>query len=270
MCPPTFFAVQEVKNPYMSGLPSIDTAKAQQEWENLCRAFREVGVEVNCIDPVAGLEDMAFAANQVFVGSHERLGNFIVASRMRYESRRAEVAHYITWFRQHDYAVLEVALDGEFLEGHGDLLWHPDRSRIWAGYGFRSSRGGVAEFQSAMRSLHFEVMPLELVDPHFYHLDTCFSVLNAESVLIYPEAFTAGGVRAIEQGWRRVYKTTKEDAMRFSCNGVSVNGRYLVSHLTPSLEAALKQEGINPLIVDMSEFEKSGGSVFCLKNFLPS
>jgi N-dimethylarginine dimethylaminohydrolase len=39
--------------------------------------------------------------------------------------------------------------------------------------------------------------------------------------------------------------------------------------VTPQLEASLHQEGLTPVIVDTTEFEKSGGSCFCMKTFLP-
>src|SRR5579864_2873633 len=88
MCPPTFFDVREAKNPYM-GSP-IDHAKAQRQWEDLRRALQDSGLKVEIIDPVKDLDDMVFAANQVFVGRHHLLGNFIVPSRMRFPSRHKE------------------------------------------------------------------------------------------------------------------------------------------------------------------------------------
>jgi N-dimethylarginine dimethylaminohydrolase len=52
-------------------------------------------------------------------------------------------------------------------------------------------------------------------------------------------------------------------------NGIVINGLYITSYITPQLESILHQEGLNPVIVDTSEFEKAGGSCFCMKTFLP-
>ena len=52
-------------------------------------------------------------------------------------------------------------------------------------------------------------------------------------------------------------------------NGVTINGYYITPHLTPHLEGVLAEEKLTPVMVDTSEFEKSGGSVFCMKAFLP-
>ncbi|HKW25491.1 MAG TPA: hypothetical protein VJN48_06885, partial [Terriglobales bacterium] len=53
-CPPTYFEVREVKNPYMRGLLQVDRVRAQHQWDNLCEAFRSVGYTVELIDPVTG------------------------------------------------------------------------------------------------------------------------------------------------------------------------------------------------------------------------
>jgi hypothetical protein len=52
-------------------------------------------------------------------------------------------------------------------------------------------------------------------------------------------------------------------------NGIVANGHYLTPYLTPHLEAILEQENLTSVVVDTSEFEKSGGSLFCMKAFLP-
>jgi N-dimethylarginine dimethylaminohydrolase len=266
MCPPTFFDVREPKNPYM-GRP-IDHAKAVQQWENLRQSLERSGLEVETINPVEDLDDMVFAANQVFVGHHSKIGKFIVPSRMRYPSRQKEVAFYVEWFRARGYAVIDLDLDGEFLEGHGDLLWHPDHSRIWAASGFRSTPGGVAKFAKAMQEMDFPVTPLELVDDHCYHLDTCLCPLNLEAVLIYPGAYSPPSLAAVRSAWRRVHELSRAEALQFMGNGIVANDRFITSRLSPNVSEVLAQEGLTPVLVDTSEFEKSGGSVFCMKNVI--
>jgi len=263
MCPPTFFDVREAKNPYMR-LP-IDRARAHEQWDKLRCAFTDAGVAVITIDPVAELEDMVFAANQVFVGHSARIGNFIVPSEMRCLIRQKEVPYYVEWFRDRGYKVVALDLKGECLEGHGDLIWHPDQSTIWAGYGFRSTRGGIERFAAAMRDLGFPVIPVSLVDPYCYHLDTCFCPLNHQAVLIYPGAFASGSLGTIRQHWPRVHEISRDEAHAFLANGVVANSRYITPRVSPNLSRILEQEALTPIIVDTSEFEKSGGSVFCMK-----
>ena len=266
MCPPTFFDVRELKNPYM-GRP-IDPAKAQRQWEGLRSALEDAGVRVELIDPVKELDDMVFAANQMFVGHHDQLGKFIVPSRMRYASRHKEVTFFVDWFRPRGYKIIDLDLDEDYLEGHGDLLWHPDRSRIWAAYGFRSTRGGIEKFASAMQQLGFPVIPLQLVDQHCYHLDTCLCPLNNDAALIYPGAFSAESLQIVRGPWKRIHELTRNEALQFMGNGIVANGRFITPRLTRNLEQILAQEGLTPVVVETSEFEKSGGSVFCMKAFI--
>jgi N-dimethylarginine dimethylaminohydrolase len=47
-----------------------------------------------------------------------------------------------------------------------------------------------------------------------------------------------------------------------------VNGRFITPRTTEGLLEALRREGLTPVVVEISEFEKSGGSAFCMKTFL--
>jgi N-dimethylarginine dimethylaminohydrolase len=271
LCPPEFFDVVDQKNPYMSVSKNVgvDCAKAQRQWQALRSALEQAGCQVETIAPVPGLEDMVFAANQVFVGFHKGAGKFIVPSRMVHASRQREVPLYVDWFRQRGYRIVEVDLGSDHLEGHGDLLWHPDWSRVYAGYGFRSTKGGVEKFSDAMSKLGIPVVPLQLVDPYCYHLDTCCCPLNNDAVLVYPGAYAADSLAVLRSFWKRVHELTADEAHQFMGNGIVANGRYLTPYITPHLETILRQESLEPVILETSEFEKSGGSLFCMKAFLP-
>jgi len=269
LCPPTHFDVIDQKNAYMAGGSPIDRAKAQEQWQSLCSALEDAGYQVETIAPAPGHEDMVFAANPVFVGFHKDIGKFIVPSRMVHPSRQREVPFYVDWYRQRGFKIVEVDLGTDSLEGNGDLLWHPGWSRVYAGYGFRSTKSGVEKFGNAISKLEIPVVPLPLVDPYCYHIDTCFCPLNTDAVLIYPGAYAAESLAALRPLWKRVHELTADEAHKFMNNGIVANGRYFTSHITPHLESILCGEGLAPVIVESSEFEKSGGSLFCMKAFLP-
>ncbi|HET7207761.1 MAG TPA: arginine deiminase-related protein [Terriglobales bacterium] len=266
LCPPTYFEVRDRKNPYMRA--PIDRAKAHEQWKAVCDVYQKAGLHVALIPAVKDLEDMVFAANQVFVGIDEKLGKFIVPSEMRYPSRQREVPYYVDWFADRGYKVIGLDLRGEFLEGHGDLLWHPGRKHVWAGYGFRSSIGGVKRFASAMKEFRVSVTPLRLTDEHFYHLDTCLSPLSADAAILYPGAFSAEALDCLRRDWPRLHELTRDQALKLTCNGVVAGNSYITSHVSDGFKRILESEGLCPVVVDISEFEKSGGGVFCMKNFI--
>jgi len=269
LCPPNYFDVVDQKNPYMARETAVDRVKARSQWEILCSVLQQQGCDVETIDPVEGLEDMVFAANQVFAGEKNGSGKFVVPSRMVYPSRQREVPFFADWCRSRDYRLIELDYGDDYLEGHGDLLWHPDGSRIYGGYGFRSTRGGVEKFSAAMSQMGIPVVPLQLVDPYCYHLDTCLCPLNNDAALIFPGAYSADALASLHQFWKRVHLLTADEAHRFMGNGIVVNGSYITPYMTPQLEAILHQEKLKPVLVETSEFEKAGGSCFCMKTFMP-
>jgi len=266
-CDPKHFQVIDSKNPFMKPGEPVDLPLACEQWESLKREFADAGFSIEVLPSVDGLEDMVFANNQLFVAGEEH-GKFIVPSRMRFASRQKEVPHYVAWFKQRGYRVIELDLSDDYLEGHGDMLWHADSSKVWAGYGIRSTLGGVKKFTAAVEPLGIKVVPLELRDPRFYHLDTCFAPLTPKAVLVHPAAFTPQSYQSIQQNCERVYIVGEDDALKFVCNGVAAGGKFITPHLSPQVASALSRERLQPVVVNTSEFQKSGGSVCCLKLFI--
>ena len=119
-----------------------------------------------------------------------------------------------------------------------------------------------------MQELGFPVIELQLVDEYCYHLDTCLCPLNDEAALLYPGAFSSETLDKIRKGWKRIHELSVAEAHQFVGNGIASNGRYITSHATENLIQILAREGLTPVLVDTSEFEKSGGSAFCMKVFL--
>jgi N-dimethylarginine dimethylaminohydrolase len=127
----------------------------------------------------------------------------------------------------------------------------------------------VEKFADAMSKMGIAVMPLELVDKYCYHLDTCLNPLNNEAALVFPGAYSADALAALHKFWSRLHLLTADEAHRFMGNGIVAGSAYITPYMTPGLERMLQQEGLSPVVIDTSEFEKAGGSCFCMKMFLP-
>jgi len=269
MTRPEYFSIAEAKNPFSRINSSIDLHRALEQWENLCSAFKRIGLEVLLVEPQAGFEDMCFTATQAFVGLDREDRSFAIPSRLLHSSRRDEVEHFERWYSQHGYRIIDLELKGEeFLEGAGDLIWNPDWESVWAGFGHRSTCIAVNQFSAVMESLGFGVRQLELVDPYFYHLNLCLAPLTPESLLIYPGAFAPETLARI-RSWGRTFEVTRDEALQFVCNGVAVNGYYVTSWINQRLQQILDRQGIESIVVGLSEFQKAGGSVASLKMLLP-
>jgi N-dimethylarginine dimethylaminohydrolase len=267
---PTHFDVQYVINPHMSGhVGSVDRNVAMQQWKALRATYTALGIEPQIVEGEPGLPDMVFCANQTlpfYNPDADRRG--VVLSNMQAEQRAGEVPHYADYFAGRGYAVesLPDDLDSPF-EGMGDAIWHPGRLLLWGGYGFRSA---LKPYRLLASMLGTRVVALELTDADFYHLDTCFSPLDEHSVLIYPGAFTEEGRALIDRFFTTVVEAPEEEARhQFACNAHCPNGHHvLIQEGCSTTQDRLRSNGFKPIELDTSEFMKSGGSVFCMKQMV--
>lgn len=265
MCPPDYFAVIDVKNAFMEGnIGKVDAAAARQQWQDLRAAFERVGKKVHVIEAAEGLEDMVFSANQVLPGLDADGQPYVLLSHMRHESRRKEVQHYRRWFEARGYRVLELDRKDVLFEGQGDAIWHPGKQLLWGGYGHRTSLDAYREISA---KLNVPVIALELHTEEFYHLDTCFCVLDDTTALIYGEAFTPEGLKLIKHFFPRIIESSDKDAhTAFACNAHALDNKYVVIQQgADETVKRLRAAGFEVIEVETGEFIKSGGSVFCMK-----
>ena len=109
-------------------------------------------------------------------------------------------------------------------EGAGDALFCGDT--LYAGYRMRSDAGGHQEIG---RMLGCRVIPVELVDARYYHLDTCFCPLRDGEAIWYPPAFDEYGQRAIREHVKQLIDVEQAEAERFACNAVVIGRRVITN-----------------------------------------
>jgi N-dimethylarginine dimethylaminohydrolase len=110
---------------------------------------------------------------------------------------------------------------------------------------------------------------VELVDPRFYHLDTCFCPLPDGSAFWFSSAFDEYGQRAIREHVAGLIDVLPEEAMHFSCNAVVIERDIVLPEGAPRLVATLQDRGYRCHELPMSEFIKAGGACKCLTMFMP-
>jgi N-dimethylarginine dimethylaminohydrolase len=268
MCPPDHYQVLAVKNPYMSGhIGAVDLVKARRQWDALREAFDSAGCPVSLIDPAPGLEDMVFCANQSLAGTRPDGEKVALLSSMRHPSRRREVASFERWYEDHGYRVIKLKAGHATFEGSGDAVWHPGKRLIWGGFGFRSD---PEVYEQVARAFHAPVILLKLVNERFYHLDTCFCPLTPEAVLIHPAAFDAASLELILKIFPIVVTATEHDAVgKMACNAAVVRSKTAILQKgATTVSNHMHALGLGVCEVDTSEFIKSGGSAYCLKQNL--
>lgn len=258
---PEYFDVIYKINPHMK-VGTVDKDKARQQWEALGKIYTDIGAELFEIPGQPGLPDMVFSANQSLPFYRADGSKAVLLSNMAHLPRRAEVAFFENWFAQQGYEIVRLPEELIF-EGMGDFLSSADRSFFWGGVGPRSKIEAHKEIE---RLAQKPVRTLNLVDPDFYHLDTCLALLNADSVVAYRNAFDEESWEKIVDEHPGLIEVTKEEAFAFACNLHCPDGKHvIIEQGSPRLEMVLKKNGFTVIPVDTSEFIKSGGSVFCMK-----
>lgn len=257
MCAPDHFEVSYVINPWMAGNISLgNRSLAQQQWEALVAAISSVA-HVQKMQPEAGVPDLVFTANGGVVR-----GEKVVLSRFRHFERQAEEIHFERWFAAHGYEVLKTP-PGMPFEGAGDALLDRHDDLLWFGHGHRSDEACAAPLS---QMLEIAVQPLRLVDPRFYHLDTCFCPLDGGNLLYFPDAFDAASQAAIADrvpAHRRMI-VSAADALAFACNSVNSGHHIFLNRASSGLVAMLARYGYTVHQTPLTEFLKAGGAAKCL------
>jgi N-dimethylarginine dimethylaminohydrolase len=253
MCRPDHYGIEYEINPWMSRSRGSESDKAHRQWEELYQTLLKLGVQVELLTPQKGLPDLVFTANAGLVFNKR-----FFSSRFRHEVRARETPHFDAWFAEHGFTV-EHLPEGTYFEGAGDALFCG--RALFAGYRIRSDARGHQWLGQAVKR---QALPLELVNPHYYHLDTCFCPLAPGEALWYPRAFDAYGQRVIRMHIPKLLEADDAEAARFGCNAVVVGRTVITNTGCEKLAAGLREWGYTPVAVELDEFLKAGGSAKCL------
>jgi arginine dihydrolase len=257
MCPPEFYDVRYEINPWMSIKRPANHRNALAQWQQLHDSLRAAGAAIELVDPVDGVPDLVFTANAGLI-----LGDRAVLSNFRYPERQPEEPLFRRWFEGAGYEV-ETIPDRLAFEGEGDAFIVGQT--ILAGYRFRSD---IRTHEVLGEIAGLGAVSLELTDPRFYHLDTCFCPLDSSTALFYPGAFDEYGRRAMASVIETLLPVPEDDALRFACNAVVLGKDVYLQKDCAATRRLLEDHGFVPHDVDLTEFLKAGGSAKCLTLFL--
>jgi N-dimethylarginine dimethylaminohydrolase len=257
MCPPKYFGVEYVINPWMEGqLHAVDVNVAFAQWSQLQMLLSEHAT-VAFLPPVPGLPDLVFTANAALIYS-----NTAVLSSFRYPERQPESKHFANWLAADGFRVRTLPPNVLF-EGAGDALLDRKDPLLWFGHGLRSD---ISAKQYLEEATGLEVQALRLQDPSFYHLDTCFCPLEHGYVMYYPAAFDQQSQQAIEDrvpANRRILLSAS-DARQFAGNTVNIGNTIILNGAGPELTNRLNACGFQVKVTPLTQFLRAGGAAKCL------
>jgi arginine dihydrolase len=253
MCPPDYYGIHYEINPWMDMSRQAEHAVAVSQWHALHQNIVDGGAKTSLLKPIDGLPDLVFTANAAMIFRSKAL-----ISRFRHRQRQGEEPYNRRWLSENGFEIVDVPENFSF-EGAGDALFCGDT--LYAGYRMRSDAAGHQEIG---RMIGCRVIPVELVDARYYHLDTCFCPLADGQAIWYPPAFDEYGQRAIREHVRELIEVERGEAERFACNAVVIGRRVITNIGCDKLHADLAARGFEPFATPLDEFVKAGGSAKCL------
>jgi N-dimethylarginine dimethylaminohydrolase len=253
MCPPQWYDVDYVINPWMAGnLHRSSRDVAFSQWKAFYQALQRIA-DVRLLHARPGAPDMVFVAHTALV--HHGIA---AVSSFAHPERQPEEEHVREWLRHHGFLIWETPRETAF-EGEGDILFDAEGKRLWAAHG---SRTCLQSHRHVADAWHAPVTSLHLVDPRFYHLDTCFAPLAGGYLMYFPGAFDESSLAKIEAAYPLAKRIAvcELEATQFACNVLSVGRSILMSRVNSNLREKLTGFGFEVTELALSEFLRGGAS----------
>jgi N-dimethylarginine dimethylaminohydrolase len=283
---PTWFSVVGGANPHTRDRwgrrKRVDRDLAIRQWHRLRETLTDLGVRVRVIPPDPALPGLVYPANAGF-----RAGNDFVLSTLT-PTRAGEASAYRKAVESLGLVAHTIAsrFEGEadlfpagdvYLFTHGDI----ERQRFvprfgmppWKRrYGFRSDPAALDEI-AAIRPFDRPVRTVKLVNEAYYHGDTCLCSFGParEFLLAYLPVLDPGAATDLARTFgERLIPIGDDDATIYAANSFAlrVEGEPVLvmpAGVSARLSDAIRDRGVRPTTVDVSEFyKKGGGSVKCM------
>lgn len=257
MCTPEAYSVKYEINPWMQNqVGRVLSELAIKQWRGLFEQISALAT-VELIHGAPAWPDLVFTANAGLPLARQRK---LILSNFRYPQRQGEKAIVRAWFQKAGWTCIDLPEDAIF-EGAGDALFDAS-GRLWVGIGPRSDENTPRYLASHVKTA---IHGLGLIDPRFYHLDTCFCPLPTGHALYVPEAFDETGRQLLASTiGDMLIALTQHEGMRFCANAICIDQTVVMNSATPRLKELLHYLGFSVVETPLSEFMRSGGSAKCL------
>jgi N-dimethylarginine dimethylaminohydrolase len=261
MCRPQHYGIFYEINPWMHINKPVNHQKAQEQWQSLYETILNLDAPIKLIESIHGLPDMVFTANAGLIYQDQ-----VWISTFKNIERQSESNYFKSWFEKEGFEVVNSEYDfsqSPSFEGAGDALFF--NGHLVLGYGLRSD---ISIYEHPFFK-QFNPIFCELIDPYFYHLDTCFCPLSPSLALWYPGAFSQKSQQMMQM-MDGLIPVSEKEAKRFACNAVVIGQNVILPTGCPETCNLLESYGFIVHECEMSEYIKSGGACKCLTLTLSS
>ena len=293
---PAHFSVKGGANPHTrtrwGARRTVDRARAQAQWARLKDALEDLGVRVLVVPPDPAQPGLVYPANAGFltdVDAEKPLAEktFYLANLL--PTRAGEKPHYRRVLEAAGFRCAE--LDAQFrMEGEADFFPVADRFLLTHGrierqrfvpawgwppwrriYGFRTDARAEPLLAEIVKP--HPVLRIELVQEAHYHGDTALCAFGPGRKFLLawrPALAPAAWERLAAAFPDALVPLSDDDAACYAANSFTLvqgGASHLVmpAGVSGRLQAEVRERGVNPVVVDVSEFlKKGGGSVKCM------
>ena len=293
---PTHFSVKGGANPHTrtrwGTRRSVDRTTAIAQWTRLKATLEDLGVRVLVVPPDFDQPGLVYPANAGFmtqVDAEKPLAEKTFYLSNLLPTRAGERPHYERVLAAAGVRLARIdeglRFEGEadffpagecYLLTHGQLekqrfvpaLAVPPWRRV---YGFRTDARVSSVLAPVVRPKR--VLSLELVLEAHYHGDTALCAFGPgrEHLLVYRRALAPRSWQNLKDTFgERLLELEEKDATHYAANSFTLTQRgesvlLLPDGVSETLLAQVRDRGVLPITVDVSEFlKKGGGSVKCM------
>ena len=228
---------------------------------------------VNILPSEGNFQDQVYVANLGIQLPHIKDKNVIILSNFTSPPRQGEEAVGETYFHQMGYQTHKCPYK---FEGEADLKYLYDNVYI-GGYGIRSD---IKAYEWMEENFGMKIIKVRMVDEYMYHLDCSIFPLNPHQTMICTELYTPEELAQISYH-TDVINISGDDAMYGLANSVRLGNMVLcasnISELKKTheyyesekrkletLEKICSDQGMEPVIFNLSEYMKSGAMLSCM------
>jgi N-dimethylarginine dimethylaminohydrolase len=266
----TVLPIQDGQNPYINSNNNISTKKALEQHKKLSKVFKN-SITVTVDDVTDSIPDIVFSANSALC--LPRLGRpLLLLPYMKYKQRRNELKYLKKIFNDLELDTLDYP-GGQSapFEGQAELKWFNGGTKAICGYGHRSTKKSFEIIDKLFNKIYKsnnlsppELLVIKLESPDYYHLDVAMLEFDDRCV-IHKKSFSDESINKIRDflGDENVFVIDTDE--KFCLNAVIDGDKLITNLISRPLKTYLEKiTHRKNIMVDTSEFQKSGGSVRCM------
>jgi N-dimethylarginine dimethylaminohydrolase len=251
---------------------TINRPKAYKQFMDLYNFMAGQSL-VHLLPAEGNFQDLIYVANLGLHLPHICKENHILLSNYTSPPRQGEEFVGEKFFNQMGY---KTTISPYKWEGEADIKYLHDNVYI-GGFGIRSD---IKSYKWMEENYNMKIIKVKMVDEYMYHLDCSIFPLSPDKTMVCTELYEAEELKQIEK-YTEIVDINVDDSTYGMANSVRLGNMILCAsniaelkksdefyegekHKIESLEKICSNEGMEPVIFNLSEYMKSGAMLSCM------